>query len=247
MAALGRRCGRRAPGGRGRSRRCRDPDRAGKCGRDRSVDGDLPRASGLRRARRPARRRLRKYSPYPVSRVSWTDATLGKLYRAERNDGEALAQERCIACHTVEGNTADPTMPRNAGQSRFAIYKQLHDYKSGARVSDIMTPLVGRSERQTNRRSGGLLREARPRGDRPGAGRPRPMSGSRSKIWSRKATSPAVSRPASPVTASAPAARSRRRRSPASTRNISKPSLPPSRMASVTTTSVIACAASPRG
>ncbi len=80
--------------------------------------------------------------PYPVSRVSWTDATLDELYRAQRKDGEALAQERCIACHTVEGNTPDPTIPRNAGQSRFAIYKQLHDYKSGARVSDVMTPLV---------------------------------------------------------------------------------------------------------
>ena len=81
--------------------------------------------------------------PYPVTRVSWTDATLG---RAVPGDGartaSALAQERCIACHTVEGNTPDPTIPRNAGQSRFAIYKQLHDYKSGARVSDVMTPLV---------------------------------------------------------------------------------------------------------
>src|SRR5690349_13674360 len=91
----------------------------------------------------PARRTpLSESSPYPVTRVSWTDATLGELYRAARNDGAALAQERCIACHTVEGNTADPTIPRNAGQSRFAIYKQLHDFKSGARVSNVMTPLV---------------------------------------------------------------------------------------------------------
>src|SRR3954454_12961550 len=81
-------------------------------------------------------------SPSSATRVSWTDATLSELYRAEHNDGAALAQERCIACHTVEGNTPDPTIPRNAGQSRFAIYKQLHDYKSGARVSDIMSPLV---------------------------------------------------------------------------------------------------------
>jgi cytochrome c553 len=80
--------------------------------------------------------------PYPVTRVSWTQATLDELYQAQRKDGEALAQERCIACHTVEGNTPDPTIPRNAGQSRFAIYKQLHDYKSGARVSDVMSPLV---------------------------------------------------------------------------------------------------------
>src|SRR5690349_17635599 len=49
--------------------------------------------------------------PYPVTRVSWTDATLGELYRAKREDGEALARERCIACHTVEGNTSDPTIP----------------------------------------------------------------------------------------------------------------------------------------
>jgi cytochrome c553 len=80
--------------------------------------------------------------PYPVTRVSWTGATLDELYRAARQDGEALARERCIACHTVEGNTSDPTIPRNAGQSRFAIYKQLHDYKSGARVSEVMMPLV---------------------------------------------------------------------------------------------------------
>jgi cytochrome c553 len=80
--------------------------------------------------------------PYPVTRVAWTDATLGELYESQRKDGEALALERCVACHPVEGNTADPTIPRNNGQSRFAIYKQLHDYKSGARVSDVMTPLV---------------------------------------------------------------------------------------------------------
>jgi cytochrome c553 len=85
---------------------------------------------------------LSESPPYPVTRVSWTDATLAELYGAQRKDGEALALERCVACHTVEGNTADPTIPRNAGQSRFAIYKQLHDYKSGARVSDVMTPLV---------------------------------------------------------------------------------------------------------
>ncbi|MGE0260700.1 MAG: cytochrome c [Alphaproteobacteria bacterium] len=80
--------------------------------------------------------------PHPVTRVAWTDATLGELYQAQRQDGAALAEERCIACHTVEGNTPDPTIPRNNGQSRFAIYKQLHDYKSGARVSDVMSPLV---------------------------------------------------------------------------------------------------------
>jgi cytochrome c553 len=78
----------------------------------------------------------------PVTRVSWSMETFGELYRADRANGERLAAERCVACHTVEGNTPDPSIPRNLGQSRFAFYKQLHDYKSGARANDIMSPLV---------------------------------------------------------------------------------------------------------
>ena len=81
-------------------------------------------------------------APFPVSQISWSDATINEIYRADRNSGAALAEQRCIACHTVEGATPDPTIPRNAGQSRFAIYKQLHDFKSGARKNDTMTPLV---------------------------------------------------------------------------------------------------------
>ena len=78
----------------------------------------------------------------PVTLVSWTAATFNELYRADRANGARIAEERCIACHTVEGNTPDPTIPRNVGQSVFALYKQLHDFRSGARVSEVMSPLV---------------------------------------------------------------------------------------------------------
>jgi cytochrome c553 len=78
----------------------------------------------------------------PVTRVSWSMETFGELYRADPAAGAGLAAERCISCHAVEGNTPDPSIPRNLGQSRFALYKQLHDYKSGARVNEIMSPLV---------------------------------------------------------------------------------------------------------
>ena len=81
-------------------------------------------------------------APQPVTRVSWTAQTFDEIYNADRAAGEKLAQERCIACHTLEGNTPDPTIPRNRGQSRFALYKQLHDYKSGTRTNETMTPLV---------------------------------------------------------------------------------------------------------
>src|SRR6516164_312370 len=78
----------------------------------------------------------------PVTQVSWTTKTFTELYRADRANGARLAKQRCVVCHTVEGNTPDPTIPRNAGQSVFALYKQLHDFRSGARVSATMSPLV---------------------------------------------------------------------------------------------------------
>ena len=80
--------------------------------------------------------------PTPVTRVAWSEATLREIYRGDRDNGARIAEQRCIACHAVEGNTPDPTIPRNAGQSRFALYKQLHDYKSGARTNETMSPLV---------------------------------------------------------------------------------------------------------
>ena len=80
--------------------------------------------------------------PQPVTTVSWSEVTFNEIFQADRAAGEALAKERCIACHTVEGNTPAPNIPRNLGQSRFALYKQLHDFKSGARVNETMSPTV---------------------------------------------------------------------------------------------------------
>ena len=80
--------------------------------------------------------------PQPVTQVAWTTATFKELYRADRANGARLAGERCISCHTLEGNTPDPTIPRNIGQSVFALYKQLHDFRSGSRVNETMSPLV---------------------------------------------------------------------------------------------------------
>jgi cytochrome c553 len=80
--------------------------------------------------------------PQPVTKVAWTAATFEALYGGNRADGARLAEERCAACHRLEGNTPDPTIPRNVGQSVFALYKQLQDFRSGARVSEVMSPLV---------------------------------------------------------------------------------------------------------
>jgi cytochrome c553 len=81
-------------------------------------------------------------SPRPVTQVAWTAETLAALYRADRANGGRIAEERCVSCHLLDGNSPDPSIPRNAAQSAAALYKQLHDFKSGARVSEVMTPLA---------------------------------------------------------------------------------------------------------
>jgi cytochrome c553 len=48
---------------------------------------------------------------------------------------------RCTMCHGPRG-VSDATTPNLAGQYAPAIYKQLRDFKSGARSSAIMNPLV---------------------------------------------------------------------------------------------------------
>jgi cytochrome c553 len=78
----------------------------------------------------------------PVSQVAWTGKTLGELEHGDPKRGEQVAQQRCIACHQPDGASAAPNIPRMAGQSATAIYKQLHDFRSGARVNEIMSAQV---------------------------------------------------------------------------------------------------------
>jgi cytochrome c553 len=53
--------------------------------------------------------------------------------------GQALASERCQACHGADGNSADPQYPRLAGQYADYLVRALSDYKSGARNNAIMS------------------------------------------------------------------------------------------------------------
>ena len=54
--------------------------------------------------------------------------------------GATLAQQ-CTMCHGVRG-LSNANTPNLAGQYAPALYKQLQDYKSGARVNAIMSPRV---------------------------------------------------------------------------------------------------------
>ena len=52
---------------------------------------------------------------------------------------EVIVNERCAACHGVDGNSVDANNPRLAGQWRDYLAKALRDYKSGARNNGIMS------------------------------------------------------------------------------------------------------------
>ena len=60
--------------------------------------------------------------------------------------GDAQAGEAktavCLACHGPAGNSVVPTWPKLAGQHPQYLYKQLMDFKSGARGNESMSPQV---------------------------------------------------------------------------------------------------------
>jgi cytochrome c553 len=85
----------------------------------------------------------------PVSEVSWTPATLDRLDAGDRKIGAGVVSDTCAACHGEGGVSSNAQFPTLAGQSAMTLYKQLHDYKTGARVNPIMAAIVPQlSERQ---------------------------------------------------------------------------------------------------
>ena len=85
----------------------------------------------------------------PVSQVGWDGRLLDTLADADREQGSQLALEVCASCHSASGVARGPLLPSLAGQSGAAIYKQLHDYRTGARVHPQMTPVARQlAERQ---------------------------------------------------------------------------------------------------
>jgi len=80
--------------------------------------------------------------PTPVSQVAWTPDVLQILARANPERGRAKVLEVCVACHGEQGVSVAPEFPHLNGQSGAAIYKQLHDYRTGSRTHPQMTDLA---------------------------------------------------------------------------------------------------------
>jgi cytochrome c553 len=76
----------------------------------------------------------------PTTTVAWSTALLSKLAQPTRAGAAAAAG--CAGCHGERGIAPNRQFPDLAGQSAVAIYKQLHDFKSGSRVNPIMSAMV---------------------------------------------------------------------------------------------------------
>ena len=84
--------------------------------------------------------------PTPVSQVVWTPDVLEILARGNTERGRAKVLEVCVACHGEQGVSTTPDYPHLNGQSGAAIYKQLHDYRTGSRANALMTGVANALE-----------------------------------------------------------------------------------------------------
>jgi cytochrome c553 len=74
--------------------------------------------------------------------VIWTPEVLQVLARGDIVRGREKVREVCVACHGETGVSPSPDFPHLAGQSGAAIYKQLHDYRTGSRAHPAMTDVA---------------------------------------------------------------------------------------------------------
>ena len=78
----------------------------------------------------------------PVSSLVYDPGLLNRLSRADEHGGARLVGQTCSVCHGENGVSENPGFPSLADQSSVALYKQLRDYKSGARVNPVMAAVV---------------------------------------------------------------------------------------------------------
>jgi cytochrome c553 len=76
--------------------------------------------------------------------VAWTNETLAIISKGDAFRGLLLAR-RCGHCHGEEGFSAAPTIPNLAGIDRLSFWKQMEDFKSGKRASEVMQEVASRS------------------------------------------------------------------------------------------------------
>jgi cytochrome c553 len=83
---------------------------------------------------------------FKTSDVVMTSEMLTKQNQVSIGRGATLAQ-RCAICHGPQG-VSDANSPNLAGQFAAVTYKELNDFKTGARVSVVMSPFAANMSNQ---------------------------------------------------------------------------------------------------
>ena len=83
---------------------------------------------------------------FKTSNVVMTSEMLARKDAVSIGRGATLAQ-RCAICHGPQG-VSDANSPNLAGQFAEVTYKELHDFKSGARVNVVMSPFAANMSEQ---------------------------------------------------------------------------------------------------
>lgn len=107
-----------------------------------SMESAMRRAAGFEAGSPAVVQPLNRATSLPVSQVSWNPAIMHTLASSDTARGGKLAGEVCSACHGTNGLSETNKIPSLAGQTPYAIYKQLHDYRTGARSNDQMTDVA---------------------------------------------------------------------------------------------------------
>ena len=120
-----------------------------KSGAHLSMGHAMERAAGLEPGSPAVPQPLSTTRSIPVSTVSWSPEVLKILASGRTERGAAIAAQTCAACHGDKGLSPSagaapggPVFPSLAGQSSYAIYKQLHDFQSGARINSQMSAIA---------------------------------------------------------------------------------------------------------
>jgi cytochrome c553 len=111
-----------------------------------SMGHAMGRAAGLEAGSPGVMQPISTARAIPVSTVSWSPQIMRILASGSTKRGADLAAQTCAACHGDKGLSQSmppgPIFPSLAGQSPYAIYKQLHDFQSGARVNPQMSAIA---------------------------------------------------------------------------------------------------------
>jgi cytochrome c553 len=83
---------------------------------------------------------------FKTSNVVVTSEMLTKPNQVSIGRGATLAQ-RCAICHGPQG-VSDANSPNLAGQFAAVTYKELNDFKTGARVNVVMSPFASNMSNQ---------------------------------------------------------------------------------------------------